>query len=748
MTGLEIISSTATWVFQTTIKASVLAAIILILQMLLAKKLPAKWIYSLWFLLIVRLVIPFEMASSVSIYNLVTPVEQEPFVSEPVMLSSEKPVISEFESKTPETAITGSDLPQIIHQSGGLSLIQTFSIIWFLGIIALSAYFIFTNIKIRQDIKGRQPINDKELINLFDRCKTRMKVFSPIVLIEMENISLPLLFGFIKPCILIPKSVIKTLSRTELEHIFFHELAHHKRHDITVAWITAVLQTIHWFNPLIWYAFFRMKIDREIACDELTLSYTGSNKSQEYGGTIIHLLQHISSEYRLPMTVGILDQKTGIKKRLAKIANYKPVSLWWTLPALSLILTIGIISLTGAQNKLKETDQLGSVNAGREKQEIQNFKKVPAAEIIISFGAENGLKLNGISLPIDSLSESLNKYRFENNSIIALAPEPDCDLITWMEVQKQLRNIDIKKIKYINNKTGKFVITSKYEPRFINQDSNSLSPVFLNGKYGYKRGYIGGKGEIVIEPKFQEAKFFNEGLAAIKLDGKWGFINPTGEIVIEQKFDKVNAFRGGLAAIQLDEKWGFIDKTGVIKIKPKYDAVNDFSEDLAPVKINNKYGFINKDGNIIITAKFEKAKNFRYGRGAVKLNNRWGFIDKNGKIIVELKYSGVGYFFDDLAKIRLNNRYGFIDLNGKVVIALQYSEADDFIEGLAAVRTEDKKYGYIDKSGTTIVEPQFDFAWNFNNGTAMVTIFENPELNIKGQGLTIDKAGNVFKLRK
>jgi beta-lactamase regulating signal transducer with metallopeptidase domain len=40
-----------------------------------------------------------------------------------------------------------------------------------------------------------------------------------------------------------------------LRHVFLHELAHLKRHDIALNWLFAGAQALHWFNPLVWLAF-------------------------------------------------------------------------------------------------------------------------------------------------------------------------------------------------------------------------------------------------------------------------------------------------------------------------------------------------------------------------------------------------------------------------------------------------------------------------------------------------------------
>ena len=55
---------------------------------------------------------------------------------------------------------------------------------------------------------------------------------------------------------------------------------------------------------------------------------------------------------------------------------------------------------------------------------------------------------------------------------------------------------------------------------------------------------------------------FSEGLAEVKLNGKYGFIDKTGKEIIPIKFDYTSGFKNGRAGVKLEGKWGYIDKQG------------------------------------------------------------------------------------------------------------------------------------------------------------------------------------------
>lgn len=121
-------------------------------------------------------------------------------------------------------------------------------------------------------------------------------------------------------------------------------------------------------------------------------------------------------------------------------------------------------------------------------------------------------------------------------------------------------------------------------------------------------------------------------------------MNLKGEVVIERRFDEAKRFSHGMAAVRVKDKWGFIDKTGRIVIRPQFDEVEDFGPDgIAAVGKAfeddvYKYGFINRKGQIIIDFKFDSAGSFWGGLGEIgirepRANDNWGYVDASGKII-------------------------------------------------------------------------------------------------------------------
>ena len=142
---------------------------------------------------------------------------------------------------------------------------------------------------------------------------------------------------------------------------------------------------------------------------------------------------------------------------------------------------------------------------------------------------------------------------------------------------------------------------------------------------GRKWGYINTSGRMVINPSFQSAGEFHDGLARILVwskvyclsgeftsdnaplysfqfpednkgdyrlcfpkDGRFGYMDKTGKIAIEPQFYEAQDFSEGLAAVRLDQtrdaRFGYIDRTGRVAIVPRFHAARPFSEALAAVE--------------------------------------------------------------------------------------------------------------------------------------------------------------------
>lgn len=219
----------------------------------------------------------------------------------------------------------------------------------------------------------------------------------------------------------------------------------------------------------------------------------------------------------------------------------------------------------------------------------------------------------------------------------------------------------------------------------------------------------------VIPLKYDHANNFSNGLAAVKLNGKWGYIDKTGKevIPITLEYDEVYPFSEGMASVWIGDKGGYIDKTGKEIVAPIYAHAWGFSNGLARVMREDGHtGYIDKTGKVVIPLRYENGKALSFSNGVAwaAIDNKWGLIDKTGKAVVDFNYDDVkefSYYYgfsEGLSPYCLNGKWGIIDTNGNEVTPpiFDWINSVGFNGGVVSGKLDGKAV-IIDKSGSYII---------------------------------------------
>ena len=359
------LSSIFRWVVRSSAQVSVLVCLILVVQALLRWRMARRWHYALWFLLLVRMIMPWAPESRLSVFNLFPRTQQRSVmldrddlasartITAPLIISSSgAPSAGEVFTATPDVPNRTWNWPavrQLVLYS------KTVPMIWLIGVVVLVAYGLSDSLALSLTVRREPTLTDAKVLDLLERCRRQMRVRTVLSITQSSRVKSPSLFGFIRPRLLLPQSTVETLDHDELRYVFLHELAHLKRRDIAVNLVAAALQAVHWFNPFIWYAFYRMRADREIACDSLVLSRTEADEARHYGRTMVHMLERFSQPRRMPTVVGILEDRSVLKRRITMIAQFKKSPYRWSALAVAVLTVLACVALTDARQPAEET---------------------------------------------------------------------------------------------------------------------------------------------------------------------------------------------------------------------------------------------------------------------------------------------------------------------------------------------------------------------------------------------------------
>jgi beta-lactamase regulating signal transducer with metallopeptidase domain len=149
---------------------------------------------------------------------------------------------------------------------------------WFFG--AYIAVILFKTLKaiyswqrFKQYYKAGLQKPDIEL-KLFTKVKAyHLGIKREVKLWLSTNISTPVTFGFFKPVILLPVSLVNRINMQQAETLILHELSHIRINDYLLNWFLVAAETIFFFNPFVLSFCKAIRMEREKYCDTTVIEF-------------------------------------------------------------------------------------------------------------------------------------------------------------------------------------------------------------------------------------------------------------------------------------------------------------------------------------------------------------------------------------------------------------------------------------------------------------------------------------------
>ncbi|MBR1564832.1 MAG: WG repeat-containing protein [Paludibacteraceae bacterium] len=238
---------------------------------------------------------------------------------------------------------------------------------------------------------------------------------------------------------------------------------------------------------------------------------------------------------------------------------------------------------------------------------------------------------------------------------------------------------------YLINKSFEEVLPDYYAIGDMTADGL----VFAQKKESSKYGYYDKNGKCVLDPIYEDAFNFIDGLARVFVGDACGVIDTKGEMVITPS-TQFTYFPDSEKVIQVYDPssgdYGLIDRNGNEIAPIMYDDVPwFFSEGLLVVEKNGKYGYIDNKGKEVIAFQYDNAYSFQNGVAWVKKNDVWSVIDTKGSTLFSVYDTilddGNLYFTNDLSLVMIpkgnayfENRY--YNKKGEIVYSWTYEDEE------------------------------------------------------------------------
>lgn len=178
---------------------------------------------------------------------------------------------------------------------------------------------------------------------VFETMVSKLNLRQNIEFYLSSRVNVPLVIGYLKPVVLFPIALASQLDIKQVEAILIHELSHIRRNDYLLNLIKTGIETILFFNPFVWLGGRLINIEREHACDDLVLKFTGSPLTYAHALLKLEILKNKTTP-ALSMAATGKDQH--LYQRIKRITDMKTNYMNAKQQILAITLTIAtIISL-------------------------------------------------------------------------------------------------------------------------------------------------------------------------------------------------------------------------------------------------------------------------------------------------------------------------------------------------------------------------------------------------------------------
>ncbi len=201
--------------------------------------------------------------------------------------------------------------------------------------------------------------NDDCLVRALEAARAQLGIGRSITLLIHHEKTIPIVWGIFRCRLLLPAAA-RQWSDEQLRSVMLHELAHIRRHDTTSQLLTQIACALHWFNPLVWIAAWRMHVECERACDDLVLD--SGVRPSSYAGHLLEVVARLSPVRGVAASGLAMARPSTLEGRVRAILcptlNRRRLTGVLTVAAIVVGATIAIplAMLRGAEEKVSADD--------------------------------------------------------------------------------------------------------------------------------------------------------------------------------------------------------------------------------------------------------------------------------------------------------------------------------------------------------------------------------------------------------
>src|SRR5262249_43921346 len=178
---------------------------------------------------------------------------------------------------------------------------------------------------------------EPRLLAMMEQAAAQLGLSRRPALVLTDGVGAPFVCGLLRPVLVLPRGLMAELDPDRWRAVMLHELAHLKRRGPWWGWLPALARIVYFFHPVAHWVGFRIRLERELACDQLAMTLSGRGAA-DYAEVLVQVVSHASLPAALAMRP-LEGLSTFWKRRLTMLLSTSRSS-----PRLSRLTCLAVVS--------------------------------------------------------------------------------------------------------------------------------------------------------------------------------------------------------------------------------------------------------------------------------------------------------------------------------------------------------------------------------------------------------------------
>lgn len=202
--------------------------------------------------------------------------------------------------------------------------------------------------------RSSRPLEDSRVTALLHETRRALRLARAVRIAVTETMTSPAVVGVVAPTLILPLTLLTTLTQEQLRFVLIHELAHIRRGDYFANLFQLLVEALLFFNPAAWWISHQVRREREACCDAWAIELSGA--PADYARTLLHVAENSIQPPPMAATAfGDRREPSSLAERVQRllVPNYRPsLRLSWRAMLAALFVGGVLLFLSAAATRV------------------------------------------------------------------------------------------------------------------------------------------------------------------------------------------------------------------------------------------------------------------------------------------------------------------------------------------------------------------------------------------------------------